>query len=109
MGALANDLNVSEAMAVVHAWISSPGEDPAEAYGVLLALDQVLGIWEIAANDCQAHDPEGDIAASLCAMIDEARRARDFSAADAHRQRLIQLGYEVRSSSDGTSAKKKLA
>jgi len=109
MGALANDLNVSEAMAVVHAWISSPGEDPAEAYGVLLALDQVLGIWEIAANDCQAHDPESDIAASLCAMIDEARRARDFSAADAHRQRLIQLGYEVRSSSDGTSAKKKLA
>jgi len=109
MGALANDLNVSEAMAVVHAWISSPGEDPAEAYGVLLALDQVLGIWEIAANDCQAHDPEGDIAAGLCAMIDEARRARDFSAADAHRQRLIQLGYEVRSSSDGTSAKKKLA
>jgi cysteinyl-tRNA synthetase len=42
-------------------------------------------------------------------MIDEARRARDFSAADTHRQRLIQLGYEVRSSSDGTSAKKKLA
>lgn len=109
MGALANDLNVSEAIAVLHAWISSPGDDSAEAYGVLLALDQVLGVWEIVMNDCETQDPECTIASSLCAMIDEARRARDFSAADAHRQRLIQLGYEVRSSSDGTSAKKKLA
>jgi cysteinyl-tRNA synthetase len=109
MAALANDLNVSEAMAIVHAWISSPGDDAAEAYGVLLALDQVLGIWEITEIDRGAKDPECDIAANLCAMIDEARRARDFSAADTHRQRLIQLGYEVRSSSDGTSAKKKLA
>jgi cysteinyl-tRNA synthetase len=109
MAALANDLNVSEAMAIVHAWISSPGDDAAEAYGVLLALDQVLGIWEITEIDRGAKDPECDIATNLCAMIDEARRARDFSAADTHRQRLIQLGYEVRSSSDGTSAKKKLA
>ncbi len=109
MTALANDLNVSEAMAIVHAWISSPGDDAAEAYGVLLALDQVLGIWEITEIDRAAKDPECDIATNLCAMIDEARRARDFSAADTHRQRLIQLGYEVRSSSDGTSAKKKLA
>ncbi len=107
--ALANDLNVSEAMTVVHAWISSPGENAAEAYGVLLALDQVLGVWELTSCDSATEDPESDIAASLCALIDEARRNRDFSAADAHRQRLIQLGYEVRSSSDGTSARKKLA
>ena len=107
--ALANDLNVSEAMAVVHAWISSPGDDAAEAYGVLLALDQVLGVWEIAAGDTAAEDPESDIAASLCEMIDNARRSRDFTAADAHRIRLIQLGYEVRSSTDGTFVKKKFA
>ncbi len=107
--ALANDLNISEAMTVVHAWISSPGKDAAEAYGVLLALDQVLGVWELTANDSETDDPESDIAASLCALIDEARQARDFSAADAHRQRLIQLGYEVRSSPEGTSAKKKFA
>ena len=109
MEALANDLNVSEAMAVVHAWIASPGDDSAEAYGVLLALDQVLGVWEIATNECDRRDPESDIAITLCAMIDEARLARDFSTADALRQRLLQLGYEVRSSSDGTTAKKKLA
>lgn len=107
--ALANDLNISEAMTVVHAWISSPGEDAAEAYGVLLALDQVLGVWELTDCDSATEDPESDIAISLCALIDEARCTRDFSAADAHRQRLIQLGYEVRTSSEGTSAKKKLA
>ncbi|MEM8670109.1 MAG: cysteine--tRNA ligase [Planctomycetota bacterium] len=107
--ALANDLNVSEAMAVVHAWMSSPGENAADAYGVLQALDQVLGVWELTQSESMANDPEGEIAASLCALIDEARRARDFSTADTHRQRLIQLGYEVRSSADGTSAKKKFA
>ena len=107
--ALANDLNISEAMTVVHAWISSPGGDASEAYGVLLALDQVLGVWELTADDSEPQDPESDIAANLCTLIDEARGARDFSAADAHRDHLIQLGYEVRSSPDGTSAKKKLA
>lgn len=109
MGALAHDLNVSEAMAVVHAWISSPGEDAAEAYGVLLALDRVLGVWEIAKTARQTPGPEDDLASTLCGMIDEARSARDFSAADAHRDRLIRLGYEVRSSSAGTSARRKLA
>ncbi|MEM6688234.1 MAG: hypothetical protein AAF664_02325, partial [Planctomycetota bacterium] len=103
------DLNVSEAMTVVHAWISSPGEDAAEAYGVLLALDHVLGVWEQTSCDAETEDSESDLARSLCALIDEARSARDFSSADHHRQRLIELGYEVRSSSDGTFAKKKFA
>ncbi|MEL6109907.1 MAG: cysteine--tRNA ligase, partial [Planctomycetota bacterium] len=107
--ALANDLNVSEAMTVVHAWISSPGDDAAEAYGVLLGLDQVLGIWELTGASGEIENPESKIAASLCALIDEARQVRDFSTADTHRQRLIELGYEVRSSSEGTSAKKKFA
>ena len=93
----------------MHAWISSTGSDAAESYGVLLALDQVLGVWELAQEDYERHGQENEIAINLCALIDEARRARDFSTADAHRQRLIQLGYEVRSTSDGTQAKKKLA
>ncbi|MEM8679257.1 MAG: cysteine--tRNA ligase [Planctomycetota bacterium] len=106
---LANDLNVSEAMTVVHAWISSPGDDAAEAYGVLLALDEVLGLWELTACESASEDPDGELAANLCKLIDEARRIRDYAAADAHRQRLIQLGYEVRSSAEGTAAKKNLA
>lgn len=107
--ALANDLNVSEAISVVHAWISSPGKDAAEAYGVLLALDQVLAVWELTARDSMTDDPESEIAIKLCALIDEARRTRDFSTADTLRQELIDLGYEVRSSADGTFAKKNLA
>ncbi len=106
--ALANDLNVSEAMAVVHAWVASPGSDAAESYGVLLALDQVLGVWELASNDNRSEDTESDTVASLCALIDVARSARNYAAADGHRQQLIQLGYEVRTSSNGTSVKKKL-
>lgn len=110
MNALADDLNVSEAMAIVHAWICNPGSDSAEAYGVLLAIDRVLGVWELTqATNSSTNDQAEAIAASLCALIDEARRSRDFSAADIHRQRLIHLGYEVRSSCAGTTAKKKLA
>ncbi|MEM9367157.1 MAG: cysteine--tRNA ligase [Planctomycetota bacterium] len=109
LDALANDLNVSEAMTVVHAWIASPGDDAAEAYGVLLALDHVLGVWELTGDEDASREPEQEVADSLCALIDEARLARDFSTADAHRQRLIGLGYEVRSSAEGTSAKKKFA
>jgi len=107
--ALVNHLEVGEAVTAVHAFRASPGEDAAEAYGVVLALDHVLGVWELTSVDSAADDPESDIAANLCAMIDEARMARDFSAADSHRQRLIELGYEVRSSAEGTSAKKKFA
>ncbi|HBE70038.1 MAG TPA: cysteine--tRNA ligase [Planctomycetaceae bacterium] len=107
--ALANDLKVSEAMTVVHAWMSSPGEDAAEAYGVLLALDQVLGVWELTGADEASEDPESEVVQKLCELIDEARQTKDFSAADAHRQRLIELGYEVRSSAEGTFAQKKLA
>jgi len=110
MNALADDLNVSEAMAIVHAWICNPGSDSAEAYGVLLAIDRVLGVWELTqATNSSTNDQAEAIAASLCALIDKARRSRDFSAADIHRQRLIHLGYEVRSSCAGTTAKKKLA
>ena len=107
--ALANDLNVSEAMTVVHSWISSPGADAAEAYGVLLALDQVLGVWELTGNSDASQDPEEETADMLCKLIDAARLARDFAVADTHRQTLIELGYEVRSSAEGTSAKKKFA
>ncbi|MEM9826392.1 MAG: cysteine--tRNA ligase [Planctomycetota bacterium] len=107
--ALANDLNVSEAMTALHGWIASPGDDAAEAYGVLLALDQVLGLWELTGAGDASDDPESRIAADLCALIDEARKTRDFSSADTHRKRLIELGYEVRSSAGGTFAQKKFA
>lgn len=107
--ALANDLNISQALAVLHTWLASPKEDAAEAYGVLLALDQVLGIWELAECQGVTEEPECDLAATLCATIDQARLAGDFSTADLHRQRLIRLGYEVRSSAEGTLAVKKLA
>ena len=109
LACLANDLKLSEAMTVVHAWMSSPGSDDAEAYGVLLALDHVLGLWELTASSSSAEDPESQIASNLCKLIDEARNAKDYSTADAHRQQLIQLGYEVRSSPDGTYAQKKFA
>lgn len=108
VSALSNDLNVSEAIAVVHSWIASPSADAAEAYGVFLAMDRVLGVWEIASFEDDANDPERDLIIRLCSMIDEARLCRDFSSADTHRQHLIQLGYEVRSSNTGTYAKKKL-
>ncbi|MEO0514877.1 MAG: hypothetical protein AAF086_06230 [Planctomycetota bacterium] len=107
--ALADDLNVSEAMTIVHAWLASPSSDTAESYGVLLAIDAVSGVWELASDGSRSDDTDMSVVTSLCTLIDVARSVRDFAAADGHRQHLIQPGHEVRSSSNGASAHKKFA
>ncbi len=54
-------------------------------------------------------DDENDPASVLCAAIDEARRNKDFSTADTLRKQLIEAGYDVSTSKEGTIARKKLA
>ena len=45
----------------------------------------------------------------LCRGIDAARTAKDYDRADALRQQLVDAGYEVRTSSEGTVAQRRLA
>ena len=105
LNALANDLNISAALAVVHAWLGQKPDDPAEALGVFHKINSVLGIADLD----KASDTADDNSETLCKQIDEARASKDYDTADRARQELIDAGYEVRSTPEGTVAVKKLA
>lgn len=107
LSALADNLNVSAALAVVHQWVGSSVSDPVEAAGVMKIIDSVLGVVELTASS-QPSDDSDDVA-MLCRAIDEARKQKDFESADHYRKQLVDRGYEVRSSAEGTVAKRKMA
>ncbi len=98
---LADDLNISEAVAGVFEWLRSDAYDPHEARIILPAIDAVLAV--------SATPDTADDADVLCAQLDAARGAKDFATADALRQQLIDAGYDVQTTKDGTVARKKLA
>ena len=52
---------------------------------------------------------EDDDVADLAHQIDAARSAKDFAAADALRQRLLDAGYNVLTTKEGTKVEKPLA
>lgn len=109
-GALADDLNISGALGVLHPFLTSPPTDPAEALGVLRRMNAVLNVApmecavESADDGCDAAEAE-----RICREIDAARAGKDFAAADSLRQQLVDAGFEVRTGPEGTSIKQKLA
>jgi cysteinyl-tRNA synthetase len=107
MGVLGNDLNISEALAVIHEWISKPVSDPQTELAALQVIDHVLGITELTKSNVTSQEDE--IIIELCRMIDDARIRKDYAEADKHRNDLMSRGYEVRSSAQGTVAKKKFS
>jgi len=97
--ALADDFNTPAALARVFEWIReanrSGGDTGAEDLRQML---DVLGL----ANLLDVHSAE--VPAEAAALLDEreaARTRRDFEAADGIRERLRQMGWEVRDSPDG--------
>jgi cysteinyl-tRNA synthetase len=105
--ALADDLNMSAALAVLFTWLGGEHKDLAQSLAVLRQIDSVLGIGAgAAAEPATAAEPS---AAALCARIDEARKAKDFAEADRLRKELQQQGYDVMTTKAGTTARKKLA
>lgn len=99
--AVANDLNMPEALAVVWEVVKSniPGTDK---YDLLVEFDQVLGL-ELA-TWCPAEIPAEVIA--LAEAREHARQHKDFVRADVIRQQIAGLGYEVQDSQSGPIVKK---
>ena len=106
LSALSSDLNISAALAVVHNWMGQEVDDPSEALDVFDKINSVLGIADV--NSSESSD-ETDIGEALCKQIDEARTSKDYDTADRLRQELIDAGYEVRTTPEGTAAIKQLA
>ncbi|MEO1236185.1 MAG: cysteine--tRNA ligase [Planctomycetota bacterium] len=105
--ALADDLNIAAALAVVFEFIADPPADAGEALGVMRRFDHVLGVLPDAAE--ASADADDGWADARVAALDAARAAKDYAAADAVRDELQAAGYDVKTTKDGTVATKRLA
>jgi cysteinyl-tRNA synthetase len=115
--ALADDLNISGALAVVNRFISADVEDASEALGVFRKINSVLSVAPI--NEGvdpsllpQVDKGDGDLDAtldSLCREMDAARAAKDWSTADSIREKIRGMGFEIRQTPQGTVIQKELA
>jgi cysteinyl-tRNA synthetase len=96
--ALADDFNTSRAMAEAFELVTEAnrGEVPGAPEAVLEMLE-LVGLGSLAATE-EAADSEAE---ALMAEREEARAAKDFERADEIRDRLAELGWEVRDSADG--------
>lgn len=102
--ALADDLNISGALGEVFAWINDCKDDPANRWAACLQIDRVLGLLDL--KDQTTSDFDTD---TLCKQLDEARANKDYATADDVRKQLIDAGYDVLTTKQGTQAIKKLA
>ncbi len=112
--ALADDLNISAALAVVLPWISSPVSDPAEALGVFRKINSVLSVAPINEGTAGAGTLAGanSIDAELerlCKEMDAARGAKDFKRSDEIRNQIREMGFETRQTPQGTVIKRELS
>jgi cysteinyl-tRNA synthetase len=98
LNALADDFNTPRAMAQVFELVSEANRrDLLGAPGALKGMLALVGLGSVADNDA-ATDATAE---SLLAERDEARAAKDFARADEIRDRLAEMGWEVRDSADG--------
>jgi cysteinyl-tRNA synthetase len=100
--AVADDLDLPEAVAVLGRTVSASIPDP-DKYTLLSGWDAVLGL------DLDRFAREGfEIPRDVRDLVDErdrARAARDFERSDRLRERLIAMGWEVMDTSDGTTVR----
>jgi cysteinyl-tRNA synthetase len=114
--ALSDDLNIAGALGVVFPWISSKPTDAAEALAVLNKINHVLNVAPIENGqnqsllaDADSNDPEQQRVRDWCQAMDLARKTKDWPTADLLRKQIVEAGFEVRQSPEGTVIQKKLA
>jgi cysteinyl-tRNA synthetase len=102
--ALADDFNTPAARALLFEWISEGNRriDAGERLGPgrLGELLYAIGMEGLLAEEEGVEAP-GEEAERLLAEREEARAARDYATADAKREELAGLGYEVRDTPEG--------
>ena len=114
--ALADDLNIAGALGVMHPWIRGNHPDPQESLAVWKMMNSVLSIAPInegTANAIQETVSEEEVASleqaeAWLTEMTAAKADKDFAASDALRQKIIDAGFEVQQSREGSSIKKKL-
>jgi cysteinyl-tRNA synthetase len=98
--ALADDFNTPRAMAEAFELVGEANRD--DVPGAATALAAMLELVGLATLTQQEEDGETDEdAARLMGEREEARAEKDFARADAIREELAGMGYEVRDSAEG--------
>ncbi len=98
LDALADDFNTPKAWAAVFEIVAEGNRRPLPgAHGALSELLPLLGLESLLEAEAEA----GGEAEQLLAARDQARAKRDFARADEIRDRLGELGWEVRDTPDG--------
>jgi cysteinyl-tRNA synthetase len=96
--ALADDFNTPRAMAEVFELVAEANrEEIPGAPGAVREMLELVGLESLAEAE-QGGDAEAE---ALLAEREEARTAKDFARADEIRDRLAEMGWEVRDSADG--------
>jgi cysteinyl-tRNA synthetase len=100
---VARDLNTSKALAVVWGLVKEPLPDTVKK-ATILAMDQVLGL------DLANWTPQlKEIPEAVLQMAEKrniARENKDWARADALRDQIIELGYEIEDGPEGTLIKR---
>jgi cysteinyl-tRNA synthetase len=102
--ALADDLNVAEAFAILHKMVAATDIDPKNKLSLLEKWDQFLGLnmrkaYYDPAEEAKIADKLGEYAAC--------RGSKQFIQSDALRKEIESLGYEVRDTEQGPRVVKK--
>jgi len=106
---LSDDLNVAGAMGAVFEFLKQDHPDPAMSWSVIQKCDHVLGLLGDVNASSKESGGDEDPGQALAQQLDAARAAKDYDQADAIRQQLQEMGYDVKTTREGTVATKRLA
>ncbi len=101
VAAISDDLAMPQALAVAHAVASAADLDSAERRALLLDFDRVLGLR---LGETEVPMTPGELPAGAHELLQRraaARADRDFATADALRDKLGEMGVEVRDTPEG--------
>jgi len=109
--ALADDLNISGALGVMHPWVKGDHPDPQESLAVWKKMNSVLSIAPINEGTEGAVEeaplgPDSDAleqAQQWAREMDAARKEKDWAKSDALRDKIQEAGFEVQQGGDGGS------
>ena len=115
--ALADDLNISGALGVMHPWVKGDHPDPQESLAVWKKMNSVLSIGPInegteGAVEEAPSGPDSDALAQAeqwAKEMDAARKDKDWATSDALRDKIHEAGFEVQQGEDGSTIKRDLS